>query len=200
MGRERLQWWLNPLCMTQQYHLASMVAWLSSTGISYHNLLSCSLGLSPSSQQQPLPWDFPTIPMLQLPAAVLSRGLLSLFRLWQGLSVWFLFHLDCHRSVASLTDSNVSPLSQTIAPMWGSDPCFSLPTHQGWLSFPPPHPLLPSYHVLYDSMYSFPLVRYSFLLSPGVLQDPLYLEIYSWCICGDRCTPHPPTFMPSCFP
>ena len=33
--RERLQ----PLCMTQQYCLASMAAWLSSTGISHHNLL-----------------------------------------------------------------------------------------------------------------------------------------------------------------
>ena len=24
---------------------------------------------------------------------------------------------------------NVSPLTQTIAPMWGLDPCFSSPTH-----------------------------------------------------------------------
>ena len=29
----------HPLCMTQQYRLASMAAQLSSTGISYHNLL-----------------------------------------------------------------------------------------------------------------------------------------------------------------
>ena len=26
---------------------------------------------------------------------------------------------------------SLSPLTQTIAPMWGSDPCFSSPTHQG---------------------------------------------------------------------
>ena len=36
---ERLWWWLHPLCMTQEYRLASMAAWLSSTGISHHNLL-----------------------------------------------------------------------------------------------------------------------------------------------------------------
>ena len=37
--RERLRWWVHPLCLTQQYRLASMAAWLSSTGISHHNLL-----------------------------------------------------------------------------------------------------------------------------------------------------------------
>ena len=37
VGRERL--WLQPLHVTQQYHLASMAAWLSSTGISHHSLL-----------------------------------------------------------------------------------------------------------------------------------------------------------------
>ena len=36
VGSERLWWWL----MTQQYCLASMAAWFSSTGISHHNLLS----------------------------------------------------------------------------------------------------------------------------------------------------------------
>ena len=40
VGRERLWWWLLPLCMTQQYCLASMAAWLSSTGISHHSLLA----------------------------------------------------------------------------------------------------------------------------------------------------------------
>ena len=39
VGRERLWWWLHPLCMTQQDHLASMASWLSSTGISHHDLL-----------------------------------------------------------------------------------------------------------------------------------------------------------------
>ena len=36
---ERLWWWLHPLHLTQQNHLASMAAWLSSTGISHYSLL-----------------------------------------------------------------------------------------------------------------------------------------------------------------
>ena len=39
VGRERLWWWLHSLHMTQQCHLASMAAQLSSTGISRHNRL-----------------------------------------------------------------------------------------------------------------------------------------------------------------
>ena len=62
--------------MTQQYCLASLAAWLSSTSISHHNLPppSHSLGLSLYNQWQPSPWDCSTIPMLQLPAAAPSRG------------------------------------------------------------------------------------------------------------------------------
>ena len=39
VGIERLWRWLHPLHMTQQYGLASMAAWLSSTGMSQHNIL-----------------------------------------------------------------------------------------------------------------------------------------------------------------
>ena len=39
VGRERLWLWLHPLRMTQQYRLASMAAWLSSTGISHYSVL-----------------------------------------------------------------------------------------------------------------------------------------------------------------
>ena len=39
VGGERLWWWIHCLHMTQQYHLASMDARLSSTGISHQNLL-----------------------------------------------------------------------------------------------------------------------------------------------------------------
>ena len=41
-----------------------------------------------------------------------------------------------------------------------------------------------SYRVLHGSMYSFPLVRYSCLLSAGVLHALLWLKIYSWCVHG----------------
>ena len=91
--------------------------------------------LNPSlhSQQQPLPWDCSTIPKLQLPATAPSRGPVSLSRICMATAktVCFLFHLSCHKSAVSLSALNVSPLTQTVARMWGLDPCFSFPTHQG---------------------------------------------------------------------
>ena len=130
-GGERLWWWPHPLCMTQQYCLVSVAAWLSSTGISHQSPPSHPLGQSPSSQQQPLPWDRSTIPKLQLLA--ISRLPASLSRVNRAVAriVWFSFHLGYQRSASSLLASNVSPLTKTIAPMWGSDPCFSSPTHWG---------------------------------------------------------------------
>ena len=46
----------------------------------------------------------------------------------------------------SLTASTASPLSQTIAPMWGSDPCFNSPTLQVQVqsAHSPLFPFLPS--------------------------------------------------------
>ena len=59
-------------------------------------------------------------------------------------------------------------------------------------------PLVPSsYRVLHGSVCSFPLARYSCLLSAGVLQALLCLKVYSWCIHGERYTLHPPTPLPS---
>ena len=44
-------------------------------------------------------------------------------------------------------------------------------------------PLVPSsYQVLCDSLYSFPLVRYSCVLSAGILRALLCLKVYSWYI------------------
>ena len=57
-----------------------------------------------------------------------------------------------------------------------------------------------SYRVLSGSIYSFPLVRYSFPLSAGVLHALLCLKVYSSCIGGEKCTPRPPTLPPSCSP
>ena len=47
-------------------------------------------------------------------------------------------------------------------------------------------------------LYSFLLVRYSCLLSAGVPHTFLCMKVYSWCICGERCTPCSPTSPPSC--
>ena len=53
--------------------------------------------------------------------------------------------------------------------------------------------LLFSCWVLPGSIYSFPVVSFS----AGVLQELLCLEVYSWCIRGERCTPCVPTLLPS---
>ena len=74
------------------------------------------------SQQQPWPWDCSTIPKLQLPTTVPSKVCMTAAR-----AVWFSFHLGCHRSTVPFSAFNVSPPTQTIAPVWGSDPCFSSP-------------------------------------------------------------------------
>ena len=62
-------------------------------------------------------------------------------------------------------------------------------------------PLVPSsYLVFCGSIYSFPLVRFSCLLSAGVLHALLCLKVYSSYMCGERCIPRPPTPLPSCSP
>ena len=62
-------------------------------------------------------------------------------------------------------------------------------------------PLVPSFYwVLHSSIYRFSLVRSCCPLSAGVLHALLCLKVYSWCIHGERCTPCPPTLLPSCSP
>ena len=164
--------------------------------------------LNPSlhSQHQPSPWDCSMVPKLQLPATAPSRGpaFLSWVCMATARTVWFSFHLGCHTSAVSVSALNVSPLTQTVALMWGWDPLLQLPQplRAGpvllTLLF---FPLVPSsYQVLCGSMYSFPLVRYSCPLSAGVLHALLCLKVYSSCIHGERGTPCPPTPLLSCSP
>ena len=105
------------LCVTQQYRLASMASWLSSTGISHHSLFphipsirlsavnsSLHLGIAPqslnsSSQLLRFPGDLHPCP--------------GYVWLCQGLSDSF--HLGCHRSAVLLSALNVYPVTQTIA-------------------------------------------------------------------------------------
>ena len=193
---------------TRYLWLSSIILLHSCLVFFHRHILSQSppsrpLNQSLLSQEPPLPWDCATIPKLQLPAAAPSRGPASLSRVWMAAArtVWFSFHLGCHRSAISLPALNVSPLTQTIAPMWGSDPCFSSPTLRAHpvlltLLF---SPLVPSsYRVLHGSIYSFLLVRYSCPPSAGVLHVLLCLKVHSWCICGEWCTPRPPTPPPFC--
>ena len=107
---------------------------LSSTGFSQpQSPLSHPLNLSLGSQQQPLPWDYSTIPKLQFPDAMPFRAPASLSRVHMAAArtVCFSFQSSCHRSAVSLSALNVSPLTQTIALTWGSDPCFNFPTCRG---------------------------------------------------------------------
>ena len=118
VGGERLRWWLHPLRVTPQY-LAFFCGCLA---FLHRHFLSQSppshpLNLSLSSQQQPLPWDCSTIPRLQLPGTAPSSRLASLSGecVAAARTVWFSFHLGCHRSAVSLSALNVSPLTQAIA-------------------------------------------------------------------------------------
>ena len=115
----------------------TLLPWLPSFTSHRHfppqSLPSHPLNPSLLSRQQPSPWDCSTIPKLQLPATAPSRRSMSLSRVCMAAArtIWFSFHLGCHRSADSLSALNVSPLTQTITPMWGSDPCFSSPTCRG---------------------------------------------------------------------
>ena len=103
-------------------------AWL---GISHHRLLPHIP--SSVSPQQPLPWDCSTIPKLQLPTTASSRGLASLSGVCMDAArtIWLSFYSGCHRSTTSHSALNASPLTQTIAPLWGLDSCFSSPIRWG---------------------------------------------------------------------
>ena len=127
---ESLWWWLYPLCVTQQYCLTSVAARLSSTGISHHNLLPHILSICLSTVNNS---RCPGIAPRSLNSSSSLSGDLCpcRVRMAAARTVWFSFHLGCHTLAVSPSAWNVSPLTQTIALMWGSDPCFSSPTHRG---------------------------------------------------------------------
>ena len=191
--------------MTQQYRLASMAAWLSSTGIPHHSLLSpVPLGLylsvsssprpgvaaqSPCCSSQPLP--LPGDPH-RCPGCVwLSQDCLSLLPFRPPQISYFTLSLKCFSSDPdNCPDVGIGALLQFPHPP-SSGPV------QLTLLFSPQVPS--SYWVLCGSIYSFPLVRSSCPLSPGVLQALLCLKVCSWWILEREMTPRPPT-PPSCFP
>ena len=171
--------------MTQQYHLASMAAWLFSTGISHHNLLPhipsihlSTVNSSPHPGIAPQSLNSSSQP-LHLPEDL--RPCPGYVWLWQGLS-------DSH-SISAATIS-CFPLSLQCFSS-DSDNCPDV-VIRPLLQFPHPpragpvlltllfFPLVPlSYQVLCGSIYSFSLVRYSCLLSAGGLHALLYLKVYS---------------------
>ena len=130
----RLWWWLHT-AMCDSAVSPCLHGCLTFLHRHFPSQFPSSHPLDPSlrSQQQPSPWDWSTIPNPQLPASVPSRGPASLSGICMAAArtVWFSPHLGCHRSAISLSALNVSPLTQTNALLWGSDPCFSSPTSRG---------------------------------------------------------------------
>ena len=112
---------------------------LSSTGISHHSPLthipstrlsavnsSLRPGIAPQSLNS-------SSQLLRFPGDLLPCP--GYVWLQQGLSESHSTGVNenSHRSAVSLPALNVSLLTQTVALMWRSDPCFSSPTHQGHL-------------------------------------------------------------------
>jgi len=201
---KRLWWWLHPVHVTQQYHLASMAAWLSSTGISppwsppSHPLdCICTVNSSPSpgiapqslnSSSQPLHLLGTCIPVWGMYGCGKDCLILIPFRLPQ--ISCFTLGLKCF----SFDSDNCPDVGIRLLLQFPHPPKVG-PVLLTLLFFP----LIPSsYWVLRGLIFSFPLVRYSYLLSAGVLHALLCVKVYSWRVHGERCTPCPPIPPPSC--
>ena len=120
-----------------------------------------------------------------------GKDCLILIPFWLPQISCFILSLKCFSSDSDSCPSvGIRPLLQFPHPLRADPVLLTLP-------FPP---LIPSsYWVLCGSIFSFLLVRYSDSLSAGVPHARLYLKVYSWCMRGERCIPHPPTLPPSCF-
>ena len=177
--------------MTQQYHLASMTARLFSTGISHHNhphILSIHLstvnssphpGIAPqslNSSSQPLLLPGESVPVLGMCDCGKDSLILIPFRLPQ--ISCFPLSLKCFSWLRQLPWCGDQIPALVPSPAEGRSSSTHTPVS-------PPSPS--SYQVLCWSVYSFPLVRYSCLLSAGVLHVLLCLKVYSWCIRGEGC-------------
>ena len=155
--------------MTQQYRLASMAAWLSSTGISHHNLLPhisyihlSAVNSSPCPRIAPQSLNSSTQPLL-LPGDLIP------FRLPQ-ISCFTLSLKGFSSGSDNCPNMGIGPLLQFPHPPGTGPVPLTL------LFFP----LVPSsYRVLHGSIYCFPLVRYSCRLSAGVRHALVCLKVHS---------------------
>ena len=137
------------------------------------------------NQQQPSPWDCSTIPKLQLPASAPSRRPAFLpggmYGCGKDCLILIPFRLP-QISYHLLSALKVSPDSDNCPDVGiGSLLQFPHPPRAGLvlltLLFSPL--VLLSYQVLHGSIYSFTLVKCSYLLSAGVLHALLCLKVYS---------------------
>ena len=179
-------------CVTQQYHLASMAAWPSSTGISHHDLPHIPSICLSAVNSSPHPGIVPqSLNSSSKPLHVPGDQ-----RSCSGY-VW-LQQVGCHRSAVSLSALNVgdSGTNVWIRPLLQVP---HLPRAGRVLLTLLFFSLIPSsYQVLHGSTYSFPLVRSSCLRSAGVLCALVCLKVYSSWIRGERCTVCPSPPPPSC--
>ena len=104
-----------------------MAARLSSAGVSHHSLLPylplihlCTVNSSPRPGIAPHSPNSSSQP-LRLPGD--PRPCPGYAWLWQGLMIL----IGCHGSAVSLSAINVSPVTQTVASTWGSDPTDQFP-------------------------------------------------------------------------
>ena len=169
-----------------------MDAQLSSKGIPQHILLPfIPLGCLSTVNRRPLPEISLQSPFSSSqPLCILGclRPCPGYIVLWQGLSAWFLPLSECHRSAAAL--SNGLKCFSSVpnnCPGLGTDPYFSspipLPPQVQILSCSPSSSFFPSSlystEFLHQSIYSFPVLRYSCPPSTDVLQDLQCLKVYS---------------------
>ena len=171
--------------MTQQYCLASMAVQLFSTGISHHKFIPHipSICLSavnsshcPEIAPQSLNSSSQPLHLLRdlhpCPGYVwLCKGCLSLIRFRLPQIICFTLSLKCLSSDSdNYPTVGLGPLLQFHLLLMAGPILLTL------LFFPL---LPPSYQVLHGSIYSFPLVKYSCLLSAGILHALLCLKVYS---------------------
>ena len=177
-----------------------MAAWLTSTSFS-HTISSSehSINLSLTSRQQTMGRDFSTISMNLLHLLKDLCPSLGCEWLWKGLS----HSHSTYIATDQLFDSawSVSPLIQTVAPMWRSDTYFRSPTP--WVQSSPTnthvYPLVPSsYSFFCGSIYYF-LCSGSLVCSQLRFFKHLCLKLCSWWTLGQRCTPCTPPPPPSLF-
>ena len=173
---ERLWQWLHPLRVIQQYHPASVTPRLS-TGISYHSLLShiSSIrlsvvnssprpGITPqylNSSSQPLHLPGDLYPCRGMCGCGKDCLILIPFRLPQ------ISYFTVSLKYSSSDSDN--------CPDMGIGPLRAGPVLPTLLFF---SPVPSSYRVLHGSIYSFPLVSSSCLLSAAVLHALLCLKVY----------------------
>ena len=191
--KDRLWWWLHLLSVTQQYRLASMAARLSSTGICNHSLLPYDPLIRLSAvNSSPCPGIAPQslTPALSCCSfqgtCVPVRGMYDWGKDCVILIPFRLLQMSCFTLSLKHVSSDLDNCPNVgIRPLQCRLQFPHLPRAGPillTLLFFPLFLYLPSFVWFYIFLL---LVRFSCLLSAGVLHTLLCLKVYSSCIHGD---------------